>query len=111
MMSVRLIVLSIVLVMVGSVSGMAADRKVTGKITGFECGDNCYLNIKTSVGEEISGLCEARTCRPWNENAAMPKAMIGRKVSATVGTGQQVDGSGNVMGEFASFKALKLLPK
>lgn len=80
----------------------AADT-VSGTIKAYECGDNCYLTIATEAGEELVGLCAASACDPWNEEAAMPDAMVGKSVTVTVEMGQQVDGEGNVMGEFPSF--------
>ncbi len=79
-----------------------------GVIKGFECGDNCYLTVTSSAGEEVTGLCVAAECGPWNDVTQIPEEMIGKAVSITTGTGQQVDGSGNVMGEMISFEAIHL---
>jgi hypothetical protein len=81
----------------------AADKKAAGTIKGYECGDNCYLTIKTNGGKVITALCAAKACDPWNEQAAIPEKLIGRSVKVTIGTGQQYDGSGNAMGEFPAF--------
>lgn len=83
-------------------ASLAADS-ASGTIKLYECGDNCYLTISNSAGEDVTGLCAATECDPWNEVAEMPADMIGRKVTVTIEMGQQVDGAGNVMGEFASF--------
>jgi hypothetical protein len=85
-----------------------ATKTLAGKIVKFECGDNCYLTIRTEKGEE-TGLCEAKLCVPWFENQAMPKKFIGRKVLATTGVGKQVDGNYNVVGQSLSFKKLEFL--
>lgn len=83
----------------------AAAKTIEGVIKGFECGDNCYLTVKTAKGEE-TGLCEAKACTPWFENQKMPRAMIGTKVKITTATGVQRDASGNAMGQMTSFKTL-----
>ncbi len=88
-----------------SAKSIAATKVVEGAIRKFECGDNCYLTIRTAKGEE-TGLCEAKACVPWFEEQKMPRAMIGRKVKVTTGTGVQRDGAGNVMGKTTSFKTL-----
>jgi hypothetical protein len=109
---------AIVLVLAGmtalvlpSLSSVAAEKTMTGRIVRFECGDNCYLVIKTKTGKELTGLCTAEACRPWNDMAEMPAKYVGRRVNLTLGKGQQVDGAGNVMGEFLSFTSVKLLKK
>ncbi len=89
----------------------AADKNATGTIKAFECGDNCYLTIRTKTGSDITALCVAKACLPWNELAAIPQKLIGRHVRVTIGTGQQYDGSGNLMGEFPSFKHVTVLKK
>jgi hypothetical protein len=89
----------------------ASDSKASGKIVRFECGDNCYLIIRTSAGKELTGLCAAKTCQPWNEAVEMPAKYVGRRVTVTLGKGQQVDGAGNVMGDFLSFTAVRFLKK
>ncbi len=66
---------------------------LSGVIKSFECGDNCYLVITTDKGEEMSGLCVAKACQPWNDKVAIPKRLIGAKVTVTVGEGRQYDGS------------------
>ena len=84
-------------------------KSLTGKIAAYECGDNCYLTIKDSQGTEHSGLCTASACDKWNENAEMPNSFIGKKVKVTVGRGNQVDGSGNIMGEMDAFDKIDML--
>ena len=88
-----------------SAKAIAAQKTLEGTIRKFECGDNCYLTIKTAKGEE-TGLCEAKACTPWFENQKMPRSMIGKKVKVTTATGVQRDASGNVMGKMTSFKTL-----
>ncbi|TPN49394.1 hypothetical protein FJ976_14050 [Mesorhizobium sp. B1-1-9] len=85
------------------------DRKITGTIRGFECGDNCYLTIVDRKKEEQVGLCSAPECGSWNEQTAMPSRYKGKRVTVTVGQGQQIDDGGNVMGEMMSFTKIRFL--
>lgn len=87
----------------------AKDRTITGTIRGFECGDNCYLTIVDRKKTEQVGLCAAPECESWNTQTAMPFRYQGKRVTVTVGQGQQVDDSGNVMGEMMAFKKIKFL--
>lgn len=87
-----------------------ADDTLTGRIESFECGDNCYLTIADPRGEKLTGLCAAPECAPWNEKAAMPRAMKGKSVRVTLGTGQQTDADGAVMGEAMAFDRIEFLP-
>lgn len=106
----RLAVAALLPVLLAALAPCAsAAQSVTGTIRKFECGDNCYLTIKVKRGKELTGLCTADACRPWNEQAAMPRKLIGRKVLVTLGTGQQVDGSGNVMGDFTAFTKIEFV--
>lgn len=84
-------------------------QEVAGTIAAFDCGDNCYLTIKKADGEEVYALCHAPQCAPWVEEQAIPRQMIGRKVTATLGKGKQTDGAGTVMGETEAFTALKFV--
>jgi len=88
---------------------LAKDKTITGKIRGFECGDNCYLTIIDSKKAEQTGLCVAPQCKTWNEQVAMPRRYKGKRVTVTVGQAQQFDDSGNVMGEMMSFKKIEFL--
>lgn len=86
----------------------AADGDMAGgKIVRFECGDNCYLTIQPEDGEEITGLCLAEACEPWNEVADIPAELIGTDAEVTLGTGKQYDAEGNEMGETISFTVVK----
>jgi uncharacterized protein len=87
----------------------ATDKTLDGVITSFECGDNCYLTITDKQGEQHSGLCSAPLCDAWNMASEMPAKFKNQKVTATVGTGTQYDGGGNVMGEMDAFAAITLL--
>ena len=89
----------------------AAGRKVAGTIKSYECGDNCYLTIKSKSGKEITALCAAVGCTAWNEQAAMPEKFIGRQVQVTIGVGKQYDGAGNLMGDFPAFTRVVVAKK
>jgi hypothetical protein len=86
-------------------SAKDAPKTLSGVITKFECGDNCYLTIRTKTGEE-TGLCEAKQCVPWFENQSMPKKFIGKRVTVTTGIGKQFDGNYDVVGHTTSFKTM-----
>ena len=79
-------------------------------ITGFECGDNCYLIYSRSNStDEESALCEASACDPWFEVQEMPQAMVGKRAQAVFSVGEQVDGAGTVMSDdFPAITKLKL---
>jgi hypothetical protein len=81
----------------------AKPRTLVGVIAGYECGDNCYLTIRDKKGEEHAGLCAAPECEPWNAEAQLPETFMGKRVEVTVGVGDQVDGSGTVMGQMDAF--------
>lgn len=90
------------MLLAGAVEAGAAD-KLAGQIAAFECGDNCYLTIVSAEGTDLTGLCAAPACEPWNAEAMIPAGLIGRSVLVNVGTGEQTDGDGNVMGAFIAF--------
>ncbi|QLQ32225.1 MAG: hypothetical protein HZT40_12220 [Candidatus Thiothrix singaporensis] len=54
-------------------------RSLTGTITGFECGDNCYLSIRDQQGADHTGLCAAPLCDDWNNAAAIPDSLKGKR--------------------------------
>jgi hypothetical protein len=74
------------------------DDRTLVTVTGFECGDNCYVTLRSAdTGVERSVLCLAEPCRDWNAATEMPPEDIGRQYLARFGTGQQVDADGGVM--------------
>lgn len=79
-----------------------------GVIHSYECGDNCYLTITDTQGEDHAGLCSATLCSRWNAVAAMPERFKGKAVTVTVGTGTQYDAEGNVMGQMDAFMDIRL---
>lgn len=86
-------------------------KVLIGIIANFECGDNCYLTIVDKKGKEHTGLCSVD---PLCEKLMMATddklgGYKGKKVKVTVGTGQQVDGSGTVMGTMDEFVKIQLL--
>ena len=84
-------------------------KTLTGEISAYDCGDNCYLTVTDSKSQEHIGLCTAATCDTWNENASMPANYLHKKVQVTVGKGTQVDGAGNTMGEMDAFDMITFL--
>jgi hypothetical protein len=104
------LLVAIFMFMPNSASAQSKKTKtIEGKISGYECGDNCYLTITDSKGKKHDGLCTATACNAWNENAAMPKKYIGKRVKVTVGKGKQYDGSGTVMGTMDAFTKIVFL--
>ena len=89
-------------------SANAQDDVIRGFIVGYECGDNCYLTIMDRSATEHTGLCSAPECEEWNENAAMPSDLIGKRVRVTVGEGVQYDADGNEMGRMMEFTKVRL---
>ena len=85
------------------------DQFLGGTITGYECGDNCYLTIRTDAGEDLTALCVADTCQPWNEVVALPPELIGARVETVLGESNQFDAEGNDMGPFPAFLEINLL--
>ncbi|NOQ34270.1 MAG: hypothetical protein GQ569_00050 [Methylococcaceae bacterium] len=92
-----------------SVNSHAAEKTIEATISGYECGDNCYLEIIDSDDGEMIGLCTAPLCEAWNMEAAMPEKYIGKKVRIVIGEAQQFDAEGNVMGTMESFTSIELL--
>ena len=87
----------------------AEEKTIEATISGYECGDNCYLEIIDSEDGEMIGLCTAALCEQWNEEAAMPETYIGKKVRIVVGESEQFDAEGNVMGTMEAFTSIELL--
>lgn len=93
-----------------SLNANAAEEKtIEATISGYECGDNCYLEIIDSEDGEMIGLCTAPLCEKWNEEAAMPEKYIGKKIRVVVGQSEQYDAEGNVMGTMEAFTSIELL--
>lgn len=84
-------------------------RVIEGTISGYECGDNCYLTIKDKNGKERTGLCVASPlCDQWNEKTSMPGSFKGKKVKVSVEKGKQLDAEGNEMGSMDAFTTIQL---
>lgn len=88
-----------------------ASKDLLGTIVKFECGDNCYLTIVDNKGTEHTALCTVdplceKLMTATGDNLGGYK---GKKVKVVVGTGQQLDGSGTVMGTMDSFVKIQLL--
>ena len=100
----RLLVLSMAVLLLAGFT--PAEQAVVGTILSFECGDNCYLTIATSERTQLTGLCVAEACDPWNEAVEMPAGLVGAPVTVTLDVGTQVDGGGNEMGPFIAFSEI-----
>ena len=67
-------------------------------ITGFECGDNCYLRfIRPGSEVEQTALCHAPACAEWAEWQELPPEFVGRSAQVLIGVGEQVNGDGETM--------------
>ncbi len=85
-------------------------ERMYGKIMNYECGDNCYLTIRTNTGQNITGLCSAPECRDWNENTEMPAKFIGKTILVLVGSGDQTTIDGHPMNQdFVSFENIEFV--
>jgi hypothetical protein len=86
------------------------NKTIVGTISGFECGDNCYLTITDKKGKEHQALCLADLCETFatatDDNLAGYK---GKMVKVSVGKGNQVDGAENVMGVMDAFLTIELI--
>jgi hypothetical protein len=69
-------------------------------VTGYSCGDNCYVEYTTPTSTEtLTAMCETPLCNSWFEVQAMPDSERGRQYDVRMGTANQVDGEGVVMEE------------
>jgi hypothetical protein len=104
----RLFATMALVVSAAALPAMAGDL-LAGDIGSFECGDNCYLTIVSDAGTDLTGLCVAAACETWNAEVMIPEDQIGRAVLVTVGTADQVDGGGTVMGSFVAFTGIEFV--
>lgn len=83
---------------------------LTGKISEFQCGDNCYLTITDPVGKPHVALCAAPECEEWNREGQMPASFRGKSVEAKINhDGIQLDGEGTEVGRFDAVEKLSFL--
>lgn len=84
-------------------------RRIT--ISGYTCGDNCYLEYTVGGNVEPEGaICNAPQCEPWFAVQAIPQTELGRTYDVRMGTGEQVDGEGRVMeSEFPAIVEMRLV--
>src|SRR5262245_8023963 len=82
-------------------------RTIEGRITNYDCGDNCYLTITDSKGAEHTGLCEAPQCKAWNDRAGMPSNQKGKRVRVTVRRGAQRNAAGEIMDHMDAFTRIE----
>lgn len=93
----------------------AGDKGMAVTITGFECGDNCYLDYRpldaADDADTQSALCSVGACEGWFSMQEMPAEYIGRDATIVLGTGKQYDNAGNVMSDdFAEVTAITIDP-
>ncbi len=68
------------------------------RITGYTCGDNCYLEFTADDSDETEApICTAPQCAPWFDAQAIPASELGRNYDVRMRTSEQVDGAGQVM--------------
>lgn len=84
-------------------------RILEGTISGYECGDNCYLIITDKKGKKHTGLCHATFCNASWAWQTMPARYKGKRVRVTVGKGTQIDGEGDVMDTMDAFTKIQFL--
>ena len=75
-------------------SRRTGSRTIT--LTGFNCGDSCYLEF-TDGGESKTALCRASQCSEWADRQALPPTLKSKRATARFGTDNQVDAAGNIM--------------
>lgn len=85
-------------------------KTVTGTLQGIEIGDNVYVSVRLSDGTDANYLCGAQQCSDWADAEGIPGDLAGRTVTIELGAGQQVDGSGNVMGEMEEALSITVAP-
>lgn len=102
------------LVETGPTPAPSAEQPMAIVITGFECGDNCYLDYRLRAepdGESQSALCSVGECGLWFEEQQMPPDFEGRMANVMIGKGKQYDGSGTVMSDdFPEIKSITIEP-
>lgn len=86
-----------------------AAKIIEGTISGYLCGDNCYLTITDKRGKEHTGLCSAPVCRKWNAVAMMPDSYKGKRVRVTIGKGTLLTYDGHVVGTSDAFTSIQFL--
>ncbi len=83
-------------------------------LTGFECGDNCYVHYRPAEqpeGERKSALCAVGACIAWMAEQSSASEFKLRAATITLGAGKQYDGSGAVMSDdFPAITSLILDP-
>jgi hypothetical protein len=106
-----ILLLALLFVHSGSVLAKKAakNKPIIATIVNYECGDNCYLTVIDTKGVERAGLCAAPLCDQWNAEATMPDSFKGKKIRFVIGTGQQFDGGGNLMGTTDAFMQIEIL--
>ncbi|WP_108810631.1 hypothetical protein [Sphingorhabdus sp. Alg231-15] len=83
-------------------------------LTGFDCGDNCYVHYRPlgqPEGELKTALCTVGACIAWMTEQSYAAKFEWRPATITLGTGKQYDGGGAVMSnDFPAITSLTLEP-
>ncbi|WP_229953756.1 hypothetical protein [Parasphingorhabdus litoris] len=84
-------------------------------LTGFECGDNCYVHYRPlgqPDGELKTALCTVGDCISWMAEQSYASKFDWRSATITLGTGKQYDGGGAVMSDdFPAITSLEVDPE
>ncbi len=84
-------------------------------LTGFECGDNCYVHYRPAGqpdGALKTALCTVGACISWMAEASFASKFEWRPAIITLGIGKQYDGGGAVMSDdFPAITSLTLAPE
>ena len=102
------------LILVGTMQFDAADAQpfedddvwISGVIKSFECGDNCWLTIARTEGEE-TGLCFAKPCLSWWHENKMPSEFLEKQVQVKLGVGWKRDGEYQKNGYAIAFEEIR----
>ena len=92
-----------------SVEGLAKSGKtLEARITGYSCGDNCWIELETADKRHLSALCRADPCGEW-EPGVVPPRYLGRTVRVTIGKRMAYDGDGHPMGRAEAVTSIDLV--
>ncbi|MEP2102056.1 MAG: hypothetical protein ABJP02_11160 [Parasphingorhabdus sp.] len=91
-----------------------AEQRQRVMLTGFECGDNCYVHYRPlgqPEGEVKTALCTVGGCISWMTEQSFASKFERRPATITLGTGKQYDSGGAVMSiDFPAITSLKVDP-
>lgn len=64
----------------------------TARLVGFECGDSCWLSVRTARGRLESILCNAPQCESWMRLGTLPKPLVGKRARMSMRMGKAMSG-------------------